>query len=178
MSEGRVRVLTVTQTATDVVTLAEARTYLGVTISTSDDALITAQIDAAIGIAETFLSRDILAKTRVQTEIYAENGELSLYYPPIASVDTVTRDGDPQTLDVGYTLQGATDNPVIDFRLPANNSRDVGGARRVDVEYTTAGLDNQIIKQGVLSIVSDLYNEGKVGTDYRSILAPFKIIYI
>lgn len=92
MAQGQSRVVSITD-ATEPVSLTEAKNYLRVT-NTQDDTKITSQITAARSIAEKYLNRDILPRTREQfiLQVEAIDGNIDLYNGPIDSVDAVTID--------------------------------------------------------------------------------------
>ena len=178
-TEGRIELSANQPTTTEPVTLAEVKLYLGVT-NTVEDALITAQLTAAREIAETFLSRDIVSKQWIQTEIES-NGRVPLFRAPIASVDSVSVDGQAQTLNTQYELIGSTNDPEVSFTDRFDTLSDFDqyrGYRDVIVTYTTAGLNNTIIQEGIKSIVSDLYNKGMVTMMYQTILAPYQRAFV
>ena len=177
---GELRLVNEAAGATEPVTLAEAKIYLGVT-NTVEDALITSQIAAARRIAEAYLSRDIVSKTYQLTFIETLDGVLHLYNAPITSVDSVTIDGGTALVeDTGYELRGATDNPVIYLTdaLTVFDTTEVGPFRNVVVEYTTTGMTDALIEDGIKALLSDLYNKGMVTTMYQTILAPLRKMHI
>ena len=177
MQTGILRLISTTGTG-DVVTLAQARTYLGVT-NTAEDTLITAQINAAITAAEAYLSRDIVAKQYSLTWPTSDNGVLHLYKSPIASVDSVVVDGSTLAT-TAYETRGATDNPIIYLQDIASFDGDepLGPWTDVVVTFTTTGLQDDLIREGIKSILSDLYNKGTIGMDCYSILSSHKLMYI
>lgn len=170
MAIGDVKIVSVT--GTEPVTLAEVKNRLRITVDTADDALLTSQITAAREIAEAYLMRDIVAKERVQfiKQDIAQTGEFELYYAPIAAVATVKIEGVAQTENEGFELIGLSDNPCVKLNNPF--------AREIEITYSTIGLNNGIIKQGILAIIESLYECGEAGMGYRSILAPLKKIWI
>ena len=179
MATGRIT-RTEIQGIIEPVSLSEARVYLGITLSTEDDDLVTDQISSSREIAETFLSRDLVGHTIVQTEIRNLDGVIDLYRSPIASVDSVSIDGVDLVLGEGYELRGSTDDPVV-YLMDATSFADApptGPYQNVVITYTTSGFTNAVVKQGVLSIVSDLYNYGKVGKGHMSILTPYRKLFI
>ena len=156
------KVISVTGTADAIVTLEQVKNYIRIT-NTEEDTLITAMIQNAILQAERYLNRDILSKTRQMYVNYAER-EFNLFYPPIASIESVTVDG---VVSTDYEKLGL-DNPLIDLRsYPAN---------KVLVEYTTTGITDESIRQGILALVAWLYHRGdaKMPTNWKTWLSPFK----
>ncbi len=172
MAIGKSRVVSITD-ATEPVTLVEAKNYLRVT-NTQDDTKITSQITAARTIAEQYLSRDILPRTREQF-IYRDeslDGRIELYNGPIDSVDGVTIGDTEAVLDEGYELVGLTNEPYV--RLSNR------GAEEVLIEYTTEGFaGNESVKQGVLAILAELYEYGEVRNKWIwTILSPLKRSFV
>ena len=177
---GDLRLIREVAGQTEPVTLAEAKTYLGVT-NTAEDTLITSQIAAARQIAEAFLSRDIVSKEYALTFIETRTGVLHLYNAPITSVTSVVIDGEAQVEDTGYELRGSTDDPVIyltDTLTVFNTEEGIGPFNNVVISYTTTGLNNLVIQEGIKSILSDLYNQGMVSSMYKTILAPYRKLHI
>lgn len=150
---------------TEPVLLDETKNYLRVT-DDSDDALITQMIVNARLQAEKFINSDIRAKER---KIYLTciEDEINLPYAPVTSVASVTVDGVALGEDA-YELLGL-DNPVLRLaNLPA---------QKVEITYTTIGIDNESIRQGVFALAAWLYygRTAKMATNWKSWLSPFKI---
>lgn len=148
------------------VTLLEVKNYLRITNS-RDDAFIESIIPNARMRAERYLNSDIVSKQR--REYFASISEaINLRYSPIASVDSVVIDGETMTVDTDYTVEGL-DNPL--FKL------EQASAEKVDITYTTSGIDAALIKPGILALVAELYHSRteKVSTNWRSFLSPFKV---
>ena len=179
IAEGRVQVVSVIGDPLTIVSLDEAKNYIRVTVDAEDDALITSQISAAIEVAEAYLSRDILSKRIQQTEVISRTGDVCLYRAPIAAVTGVEVDNETLTIGTGYELIGATDNPTVRLSQAINFADDVpeGPYRNIVIDYTTAGLNNAVIKQGVLSVILGMY-DAEMSDNYMSILAPYKILYV
>ena len=162
------------------VTLAEAKNYLRIN-NTQDDDLITSIILNARMRAERYLNSDIVSKQRI---MYLSNVDqpINLPYAPIATVVTVTVDGETQTVDEGYYIRGL-DNPLIEFDTynDAFNYRvesySGNPAERVEITYTTSGLDFSLVKLGVLALIAELYyaRTEPMKTNWRAFLSPFKI---
>lgn len=196
MAQGRTRIIAVLdstgattgtpRTGLDVVTLDEAKNYLRVD-TTTDDNLITDQINTAVEICENYLSRDILPKQREQyIQEDRSNGRFDLFYTPVASVDSVSIAGETQTLNEGYEILGPINEPVVSienfFAYPGFSSFALDSAsNEINITYTTAGLLNDpIVKNGVLAALAWIY-EGRTDTpksNYRAYLAPRKKLYI
>ena len=161
------------------VTLAEAKNYLRIN-NTQDDDLITSYITNARLRAERYLNSDIVSKQRL---VYLLNIDqpINLMYAPIASIDMVTINGETQNEGEGYDIRGL-DNPLIEFDTYNDafnyrvNSYSGNVAERVEITYTTAGLDFSLIKPGVLALIAELYygRTEPIKTNWRAFLSPFK----
>lgn len=166
-------VVSVTGT-TEPVTLAEAKNYLRIN-NTQDDDLITGLITNARTDAERYLNSDILAKQR-RTHLTFYEDPINLYYAPIATVDSVTVEGQTLTVDDEYTVDGLN-NPLVCLMNTA--------AEDVQITYTTAGITtlaevpNDSIKWGVLALLAWKYyhrgaEEKGIMTNWKSWLSPYK----
>ena len=160
-----VKVLSTNDAPSTVVSLDQAKLYLSVT-NTQEDVMITSMITNAILQAEKYLQRDILGKVR-EMYLVRVTDPIQLYYSPIASVNTVTVDGKELTLDTEYEVLGL-DNPAIRFIDQP--------AEKVLINYTTKGLSDESVRQGILALTAWLYDRGASGmrTNWKSFLSPFK----
>ena len=161
-----VRIDSTNDAPSSIVSLNEVKLYLSVT-NTQEDVMITSMITNAILQAEKYLNRDILAKTR---EFYLVRVEepINLYYAPVASVNSVTIDGRVAELDKDYEVLGL-ENPSIMFIAPP--------VRKVLINYTTTGISNESIRQGILALVSFLYDRATYPENknrWKLFLSPFK----
>ena len=172
-----VRVVSVTD-STEPITLAEAKNYLRIE-NVKDDALITSQISAARELAENYLSRDILPRQR-QVFFNRVSEPFTLPYAPInTGVDiTITVE------DVAYTdfeVKGFN-NPtiVMNYQIEENGDFYIIDTRDVLVSYTTLGINDANIKQGVLAAVAFLYygRDAKMATNYTSFLSPHRKLFV
>lgn len=104
------------------VSLAEAKMN-GRIDGTTEDALITAYIQAALATAERGCGVAFEPQTW-QVTLDSFGGEISLPFGPVASVVSIAyddEDGDPQTVpSEGYTLDGETILPVGDWPAGSN----------------------------------------------------------
>ena len=161
------KILSTNDAPSSIVSLDQAKLYLSV-VNTQEDVMITSMITNAIAQAEAYLNKDILSKTRefFLTEV-AE--PINLYFTPISSVDSVEIDGVAAVEGNEYKLLGI-DDPRISFETLARN---------VKITYTTAGIGDETVRQGILSLVQHLYDRGAsgtmvLGTQWQSFLTPFK----
>ena len=172
-----VRVVSVID-STEPITLEEAKNYLRIG-NNADDTLITSQISAARELAENYLSRDILPRSR-QVFFNRVTEPFTLPYAPInTAVDiTVTVDGDAYT---EFEVKGF-DNPtvVINYQIEENGDYYVIDTRDVLVSYTTSGINDASIKQGILACIAYLYygRDAKMATNYTSFLSPHRKLFI
>ena len=160
-----VKVVSTNDAPSSIVSLNEVKLFLSVT-NTQEDVMITSMITNAILQAEKYLARDILGKTREMYLVRVED-PISLYYAPIASVNTVHVDGVLQELSKEYEVLGL-DNPTVMFIAPP--------VRKVLINYTTAGIANESIRQGILALIQLLYDRNADGarTNWKAFLSPFK----
>ena len=170
------RIVSITD-STEPITLAEAKNYMRIT-NNVDDALITSQITAARELAENYISRDILPRTR--QVFFAQVTEP--FQLPNAPVD-------PASISMTVEEVAFTDfevkgfnNPtvVMNYQLVSAGQYEVIVARDVLVDYTTLGINDANIKQGVLAAVAFLYygRDAKMATNYTSFLSPHRKLYI
>ena len=161
-------------TANEPVTLAEVKLYLRINHD-KDDTIIESMITQGRQMAEAYLSKDILSKSR-ETYIPYVTQEFTLPYSPInTSVDITIEVEGEETTD--FTTFGHS-NPSV--RLGFKPAKDV------KISYTTSGLGTEI-KQGVLAAVAYCYKasgranleeQKNIFTDYKSLLAPYVTLYI
>lgn len=168
--------------ADDIVTVADAKNYLRIN-NDVDDALILNIRNNAIMHCERYLNSDILAKQR-QLFLSAIDEPINLPYAPIASVETVIVQGNTLTLGDDYRILGL-DNPYLTFEeesylnaQPYSNRTSRFVVRtELDITYTTTGLVDDMVKQGVLCNIAWKYyqRDSKVPTNWKDFLSPFKI---
>lgn len=130
-------------TGAEIVTTADAKSYMRVDTS-SDDSLIGDMIKQARIWCENYLSKDIVAKTRVY---FVENiGErILLPFAPVSSITSVTA----QDSTAEYKSYGV-DKEILELQsLPAKD---------VKVTYATAGLSDELLKQAIMQLVSTYYD--------------------
>jgi|SRR5210317_157638 hypothetical protein len=158
----------------EIITAQDVKDYVRIDTN-ADDALITKMITEARIWCENFISRDIVAKNRTYY-LPTTNGLFDLPFAPIASVVSVLING----AAAQYTEYGLDDLSI---------ELDGGPADNVKVTYTTTGLNDGLVKQALLQLVSTFYdnradfsvsagNVNKVPTDVKSILAGYKTMFI
>lgn len=158
----------------EILSVQEAKDYVRIDTS-ADDALISGMISQARIWCENYISRDIVSKNRTYYIDTTANGLFDLPFGPITSVEEITIDG---TATTAYEILGL-DNETIEL--------DQGSAERVKITYITAGLNDSLLKQAMLQLISTYYDnraefvEGSVSeipTNVRVILSSYKTMFI
>lgn len=151
---------------TEPVTLDDVKAYLGIDHD-DDDAVLTAVIRQARIQAEQYLNRDIIARAR------------QLYYPFVTNDIKLLRSPVNRDVDIEITIGGemttafevlGLNNPVV--RLEART------AREVEITYTTEGLSNSDVRNGVLALCGHLYPRSDIHLDWMAMLSPYKVLFI
>lgn len=159
----------------EILTAQNVKDYVRIDTS-ADDNLITAMISQARIWCENYISRDIVPKNRTYY-LDQTNGLFDLPFGPIASVSEVTING---TATTDYEIIGL-DNETIEL--------DGGSAERVKITYITSGLNDSLVKQAMLQLISTYYdnradftieqnNVAEVPTSTRKILTSYKTMFI
>jgi uncharacterized phiE125 gp8 family phage protein len=157
----------------EIITAADVKSYVRIDTN-EDDALIANMITEARIWCENYISRDIVAKNRT----YYLSDTSGLFDLPFAPIDTVT----------GVTIEGEaatfTEYGLDDLSIEL----DGGPSSNVKVTYTTAGLNDGLIKQALLQMVSNLYDNradfvtdtivSQIPTNVKSILSGYKTMFI
>ena len=160
-------------TGSEIVSTSTTKDYIRVS-TTADDTLISNMITQARIWCENYISRDIVAKNRTYY-IPETNGTFDLPFAPVASISSITSDGTA----VDYTVLGL-DNETIEL--------DGGSADKVKVTYITSGLDDALLQQAIMQLVSTYYdnradfiiskNVNQIPTDVRDILNSYKSMFL
>ena len=160
-------------TGSELVSVAEAKLFTRIDTS-ADDTLIDDMITQARVFIENYISRDIVAKNRTYY-VDQTNGLFDLPFAPIASVSSVTIEGEAAT----YDILG-----LDDYSIELHG----GPSKHVKVTYVTAGINDSAIKQAILQLVSTLYDNradyvtgtivSDVPTTVKSLLAGYKTMFI
>lgn len=166
-------------TGNEILTAQNVKDYVRIDTS-ADDNLITAMISQARIWCENYISRDIVPKNRTYY-LDQTNGLFDLPFGPIASVSEVTING---TATTDYEIIGL-DNETIEL--------DGGSAERVKITYITSGLNDSLVKQAMLQLISTYYDnrgdfrndegyrirkDGDSPTSTRKILTSYKTMFI
>ena len=167
-------------TGNEIVTTQEAKDYLRVENSADDNIIARMIIQARIW-CENYISSDIVAKNRTyyvkelkQGQYYYDEYEtprLQLPFGPVASISSVTTDGNTST----YEIKGIN-NEIIELKD--------GSAKEIKVTYITQGLADSLVKQAILQTVSTYYDNradfktgtivSEIPTGAKDILAVYK----
>ena len=160
-------------TGSELVTVAEAKLFTRIDTS-ADDTLIDDMITQARVFIENYISRDVVAKNRTYY-VDQTNGLFDLPFAPIASVSSVTVEGEAAT----YDILG-----LDDYSIELHG----GPSKHVRVTYVTAGINDSAIKQAILQLVSTLYDNradyvtgtivSDVPSNVKSLLAGYKTMFI
>ena len=158
----------------EILSVQEVKDYVRIDTS-ADDALLGGMISQARIWCENFISRDIVSKNRTYYIDATPSGLFDLPFGPVSSISEITIDG---TATTSYEVLGL-DNETIEL--------DQGSAERVKITYITAGLNDSLLKQAMLQLISTYYDnraefvEGSVSevpTNVRVILSSYKTMFI
>lgn len=161
------------ETGSELITTQNVKDYVRIDTS-EDDTLIGQMIVQARIWCENYISRDIVAKNRTYY-LDKTNGIFDLPFAPVASISSLSIDG----TSADYTILGL-DNETIEL--------DGGAAEKVSVTYVTSGLDNGLIKQAMLQLISTYYDNradfktgtivSEVPTNVKAVLASYKSMFV
>ena len=157
----------------EIITLADVKNYVRID-SDDDNAIITNMIAQARLWCENYISRDIVPKNRTYY-MESTSGLFDLPFAPVATIESVTVEGEAAT----YTEYGLDDLSI---------ELDGGPSINVKVTYTTAGLSDGLVKQALLQMVSNYYDNradfeigkavNEIPTNVKSILSGYKTMFI
>lgn len=166
-------------TGNEILTAQEVKDYVRIDTA-SDDNIISAMITQARIWCENYISRDIVGKNRTYY-LPTTNGVFDLPFGPVASISTVNVSGTDTT---AFEILGL-DNETIEL--------DGGSAEHVKVTYITEGLNDSLIKQAMLQLISTYYDnranfiEGaskgigknvEIPTNTKVILTSYKTMFL
>ena len=161
-------------TGLELLTTQEVKDYVRIDTS-SDDAIISAMITQARIWCENYISKDIVAKNRTYYLSHT-NGVYDLPFGPVASISEITIDG---TATTDYEILGL-DNETIEL--------DSSSAENVKSTYITTGINDALIKQAMLQLISTYYDNrsdfktgiaiNEIPTSTTSILTSYKTMFI
>lgn len=159
----------------EIVLVGTAKDYMRVS-STVDDNIITRMITQARIWCENYISRDIVAKTRTYY-LPETNGIFDLPFGPVSSITSVKSDD----VDIAYTVLGLNSESI---------ELDGGYADKVKIVYVTSGLNDELLQQAIMQLVSTYYdnradfssdqksNVESIPTNVRDILNSYKAMYL
>jgi uncharacterized phiE125 gp8 family phage protein len=159
----------------EIVTVAEAKSFIRIDTS-DDDTLLGTIIEEARLVCENYISADIVSKNRTYY-LESANDRFEVPFSPITSISSVTVEGSAAT----HTSYGAN-NEILSLEKLA--------AKDIVVTYITAGMDNGLLKQAILQLVSTLYDNRsditvmqgisfvKIPTDVKTLLSSMKNPFI
>tara|TARA_R110002020_G_scaffold155076_1_gene335888 strand:- start:596 stop:1108 length:513 start_codon:yes stop_codon:yes gene_type:complete len=163
-----------TTTGSELLTTQNVKDFVRID-TTADDTLISEMITQARIWSENYISRDIVAKNR-SYYLDETNGIFDLPFGPVASISQITIKG---TATTDFEILGL-DNETIEL--------DQGPAERVLITYVTTGINNSLIKQAMLQLISTYYdnradfvtgvNLNEIPTSTKKILTSFKSMFV
>lgn len=163
----------ISESSTEIISVADAKNYIRID-TTADDTLLGLMIVSARKQAESYISRDIIAKNRTYY-VPKTDGEIDLLFGPIDEVNTVTVKG----ATAEYTTLGLDDLTVVLNAGPAVN---------LEINYDTTGMSDGLLKQVLLQMVSSLYDNrtdyvqgitvNELPSNFRRILDGYKYMFI
>jgi uncharacterized phage protein (predicted DNA packaging) len=162
-------------TGNEILTAQNVKDYVRIDTS-ADDNLISSMITQARIWCENYISRDIVPKNRTYY-LDKTNGLFDLPFSPTASISEITIDG---TVTTDYEILGL-DNETIEL--------DGGSAEKVKVTYITSGINDSLVKQAMLQLISTYYdnradfiteqnNVSEIPTSTKQILTSYKTMFI
>ena len=157
----------------EILTVDDVKNFVRID-TTADDVLIGRMIIQARIWCENYISKDIVSKNRTYY-LDATNGLFDILFAPVSSIEQITIDG---TITTNYEIIGLNNETI---------QLDQGSAEKVKVTYITSGLNDELIKQAMLQLVSTYYdnrsdfvsgNFVEIPTSTRQILTSYKSMFI
>jgi uncharacterized phiE125 gp8 family phage protein len=159
----------------EIITASEVKNYVRIDTS-ADDALIATMITQARIWAENFISRDIVSKNRTYYIDRTDTGLFDLPFSPVASISQITINN---IITTNYEILGL-DNETIEL--------DQGSADRVKITYITTGLNDSLLKQALLQLVSTYYDNradfivsqsvSEIPSNVKVVLSSYKTMFL
>jgi uncharacterized phiE125 gp8 family phage protein len=164
-----------TTLGSEIITASEVKNYVRIDTS-ADDALIATMITQARIWAENFISRDIVSKNRTYYIDRTDTGLFDLPFSPVASISEITINN---IITTNYEILGL-DNETIEL--------DQGSADRVKITYITSGLNDSLLKQALLQLVSTYYDNradfivsqsvSEIPSNVKIVLSSYKTMFL
>lgn len=160
----------------EILTAKNVKDFVRIDTS-ADDNIISAMITQARIWSENYISRDIVSKNRTYY-LPQTNGLFDLPFGPVSSIEEITVNG---TATTDFEILGL-DNETIEL--------DGGSADHVKITYITSGLNDSLIKQALLQLISTYYDnradfnsEGskesfEIPTSSKNILNSYKTMFL
>jgi hypothetical protein len=164
-----------TTLGSEIITASEVKNYVRIDTA-ADDALIATMITQARIWAENFISRDIVSKNRTYYIDQTDTGLFDLPFSPVASISQITINN---IITTNYEILGL-DNETIEL--------DQGSADRVKITYITSGLNDSLLKQALLQLVSTYYDNradfiesqsvSEIPSNVKVVLSSYKTMFL
>jgi hypothetical protein len=164
-----------TTLGSEIITASEVKNYVRIDTA-ADDALIATMITQARIWAENFISRDIVSKNRTYYIDRTDTGLFDLPFSPVASISQITINN---IITTNYEILGL-DNETIEL--------DQGSADRVKITYITSGLNDSLLKQALLQLVSTYYDNradfivsqsvSEIPSNVKIVLSSYKTMFL
>lgn len=164
-----------TTLGSEIITASEVKNYVRIDTA-ADDALIATMITQARIWAENFISRDIVSKNRTYYIDRTDTGLFDLPFSPVASISQITINN---IITTNYEILGL-DNETIEL--------DQGSADRVKITYITSGLNDSLLKQALLQLVSTYYDNradfiasqsvSEIPSNVKVVLSSYKTMFL
>lgn len=143
-------------TGTEPVTVEEAKNWALIDTS-ADDTVIETMLKSVRQSLETYLSADIVEKTRTHY-IEKVNHKIELPFAPIEEITSITHSTDNTALTSSDYTELGLDNKTIDFKTYPYE--------HVKINYSTKGISSQSVKDAIKATFEYLYNSrGLVSMD-------------
>ena len=164
------------QQGNEILTAQDVKDYVRIDTA-SDDNLIAQMIIQARIWCENYISRDIVSKNRTYY-LDSTNGLFDLPFGPVSSIEEITISG---TVTTDYEILGL-DNETIEL--------DQGPGDRVKVTYITTGINDALVKQAMLQLISTYYDNRadfdagdlkgvqSIPTSSKNILNSYKAMFL
>lgn len=162
-------------TGAELISVSEVKNYVRID-TTADDDLIGLMITSARIQAENYCSRDFVAKERTYYVDESLDGIIDLPFGPVGNVISVTVDGVATT---AYELLGITDKTLV---------LNAGFGKKIQINYTTTGMTDGLLKQVMMQMVSTLYDNrtdfvtgtivSTLDSNFKAILSGYRNVFV
>jgi len=161
------------QEGNEILTAQDVKDYVRIDTA-SDDNLISKMIIQARIWCENYISRDIISKNRTYY-LDRTNGIFDIPFAPVSSIEQVSIDG---TITANYEILGLNNESI---------ELDQGSAEKVKITYVTEGINDELVKQAMLQLISTYYdnranfmegNFSEIPTSTIKILTSYKAMFI